>query len=319
MQTFPILYEDQFLLVINKPYGVVVNRAQTVKGPTVQDWAAEHIGVSREEQVPQVAQEKGIMGSTSSMGNSDIQARGTRDTFDTRDTFIARAGIVHRLDKETSGCLIIAKNPEAFFKLQSFFKERKVHKMYIALVHGKLVPEIGEINAPVGRLPWNREQFGVVPGGKEAVTKYEVVEYYEIAKSQLSVLSFRLSDRSLSGNQSFSSSETGEQKTNKLKSENRPPKTDNREVFTLVHLFPQTGRTHQLRVHMKYLGFPIVGDYLYGGRKLQRDDRQWCPRVFLHAAKLEFPHPETGKMISTSAPLPPELEQVLTALAQVTS
>ena len=311
MPTFPILYEDQFLLVINKPYGVVVNRAQTVKEPTVQDWAAEHIGVSREGQVSQVAREKSTTGNINTLGNLEMQARGTYDTFDTRDTFIDRAGIVHRLDKETSGCLIIAKNPEAFFKLQSFFKERKVHKTYIALIHGKLVPKSGEINAPVGRLPWNREQFGVVPGGKEAVTKYEVVEYYEIAKSQLSVLSFRLSDRSLSGNQSFSSSETDQQKTAKLKSENRPPKTDNREVFTLVHLFPQTGRTHQLRVHMKYLGFPIVGDYLYGGRKQQRDDRRWCPRVFLHAAKIEFPHPESGKMIKVEALLPPELENVL--------
>lgn len=283
IDNFPILYEDDQLLVINKPYGVVVNRARTVKEPTVQDWASSVIPslknvISSEARDPQRVSK--VQGDSSP--NSDWIRN------DSQSDFYSRSGIVHRLDKETSGCLILAKTPAALFKLQAAFKERRVHKMYIALIHGKLVPETGEINAPVGRLPWNREQFGVVPGGKEAYTKYKVSAYY--------------------------TSDGGRQV--------RPSRTrrDSSEVessrFTLVELFPQTGRTHQLRVHMKYLGFPIVGDYLYAGRKQQRDDRVWCPRVFLHAAKIEFPHPVTRNIIKVTSPLPPELKKVLSLLQE---
>lgn len=241
---FSILFEDEHLLVISKPFGVVVNRARTVKGKTVQDWMDERLNVEE-------ADEK----------------------FKESD-FYKRSGLVHRLDKETSGCLILAKNEEAFQKLQASFKERNVKKEYVALVHGKLVPEKGEINAPVGRLPWNRERFGVVPGGKEARTKYHVsgVMYQEFKGKK--------------------------------------------EFYSFVNLFPETGRTHQLRVHMKYLGFPIVADYLYAGRKRHKKDRKWCPRVFLHAGKIEFPHPDTGKVVVVEAPLPEELIRVTRSLLQ---
>ena len=176
----PILFEDEAMLVINKPPGMVVNRAESVKGETVQDWVEK-----------------------------------------TYRIFIAdRAGIVHRIDKETSGILLIAKTPDAFTELQRQFKERIIKKTYLAIVHGKLVPEEGEINAPVGRLPWNRERFGIVPGGKEAVTKYKIQKYIK--------------------------------------------------DFSIVELYPQSGRTHQIRVHVKYINHPIVGDYLYAGRKTAR-------------------------------------------------
>ncbi len=235
----PILYEDDDLIVINKPAGIIVNKADTTKGEiTVQDWAEEKLKIKKEK----LKVEQG-------------------------DDFLNRGGIVHRLDKETSGILLIAKNPASFLELQRQFKERIVKKTYIALAHGKVVPEEGEINVPVGRLPWNRKQFGVVAGGREAKTKYKVVssKYYEVVKDELS----------------------------------------------LLELYPETGRTHQIRVHLKYIGHPIFGDFLYAGRKTQRDDRKYLSRVFLHAAKISFLHPRTGEEISFTAALPTELENIL--------
>lgn len=233
----PILYEDHDLLVVNKPPGIVVNRAESVKGSTVQEWVESKLG--------------------------------QWDKFDQLDQeFKNRAGIVHRIDKETSGILVIAKTPAAFADLQLQFKERRIKKTYLALVHGLLVPPEGEICAPVGRLPWNRERFGVVPGGKEAVTKYKVVSHQPSANS---------------------------------KAEGRKLTT---EGFSLVELYPETGRTHQIRVHLKYINHPIVGDYLYAGRKTSRDDRTWAPRVMLHAWKLTLFLPSGGKPLSLTAPIP---------------
>ncbi len=231
---FPILYEDDDLLVVNKPPGVVVNRAESVKGETVQDWARLRQG----------------FGGQAENDGSD---------------FYSRAGIVHRIDKETSGILLIAKNPVAFSELQRQFKERLVKKTYLALVHGKLVPAEGEIRAPVGRLPWNRERFGILPGGKEAVTRYQV---------RLSLM------------------------------------THDEEV-SFVELYPETGRTHQIRVHLKYINHPIVGDFLYAGRKTSRDDRTWAPRVMLHAWKITFFHPTTGKEVAIESPIPDDMKRII--------
>ena len=224
---FPILYEDDELLVIDKPSGIVVNRANTVLEKTIEDWVRE-----------------------------------------TYHTSMDRAGIVHRIDKETSGILLIAKTPEAFGELQRQFKAREVKKTYLALVHGKLVPPEGEIRAPVGRLPWNTERFGVVPGGKEAVTRFKAVS------CQLSAVS--------------------------------------KEYLTLVELYPETGRTHQIRVHLKYINHPIVGDYLYAGRKVSRSDRAGdAPRVMLHAQKITFTHPGTGKVLAIEAPIPQDMNRII--------
>ncbi len=217
----PILYEDDSLLVINKPAGIVVNRAESVKGETVQDWVEQTYHIFIED----------------------------------------RGGIVHRIDKETSGILLIAKTPEAFGELQRQFKERLVKKTYLAIVHGKLIPEEGEIRAPVGRLPWNRERFGIVVGGKEAVTKYKRVKTWD--------------------------------------------------SFSLVELYPETGRTHQIRVHLKYINHPIVGDYLYAGRKIARDDRMWAPRVMLHAWKISFLNPTSGETLALEAPIPDDMKSIL--------
>jgi 23S rRNA pseudouridine1911/1915/1917 synthase len=229
----PVLYEDDSLLVINKPAGVVVNRADSVKDETIQDWAAERLHLA-EKQVP-------------------------------GDDFVSRAGIAHRIDRETTGILLIAKNPESFMELQRQFKEREVKKTYCAIVHGKLVPADGQVDAPIGRLPWNRQHFGIIPGGKDALTAYHAVRTF------------------IAGG----------------------------EEVTLVELYPHTGRTHQIRVHMKYINHPLLGDYLYAGRKTSRDDRLWAERVMLHAYKISFFHPVTKKPLELEAPMPDDMNRVL--------
>ncbi len=233
----PILFEDDSILVINKPPGVVVNRAESVKGETVHDW---------------------VLLRDSFVGVAGKATEGV-------DDFYSRAGIVHRIDKETSGILLIAKTPETFLELQRQFKERIVEKSYLALVHGIVVPPKGEINAPVGRLPWNRERFGVIPEGRESKTDYSVLS-------------------------------TGKR---------------GKDTYSLVAFFPHTGRTHQIRVHSKYINHAIVGDQLYAGRKTSRDDRKWAPRVMLHAWKIVLTHPENNDRISFTAPVPEDFLQSL--------
>ena len=231
----PIIFEDESLLVINKPYGDVVNKSDSAaKVYTVQNFAE-----SKVKKVP---------------GAEEFNDRG---------------GIVHRLDKDTSGVLVIAKTPEAFEKLKNQFKERKTVKKYLALVHGKVEPESGTIDAPIERSPFNRMHFGVFPGGREAQTDYKSLKMLKLLKG--------------------------------LKE----------EFFTLLEVEPKTGRTHQIRVHMKYIGHPIVADPIYGGRKQVRDDLKWCLRLFLHATSLEIVHPVSGEKMKFEAKFPEELQKVV--------
>lgn len=231
-----IIYEDDFLLVLDKPAGWIVNEAKTSKNsPVIQTWLKKNFDY------PLV--------------------KGTEE----------RSGIVHRLDKETSGVLVVAKTKEGFQDLQKQFKERKVKKTYLALVHGKVEPMAGEIKAPVARLPWNREKFGVVLGGKEAITKYKVLGYYSRHSKDLS----------------------------------------------LIEVYPKTGRTHQIRVHLKYIGHPIVSDKFYAGRKTAREDMTWCPRLFLHAFRISFFHPQTQKKVFFESLVPEDLENCLNLLTNV--
>ena len=235
MNLIKIIYEDNDFLVLDKPSGITVNRADTTKNEeTVQDFI--------ENKFPELK---------SSLDESD---------------FYKRAGIVHRIDKETSGILLVAKTLKAFENLQAQFRERTVLKTYVALVHGNVLPLVGDIEVPIARLPWNRERFGVLAGGREASTKYKVIE-------------------------------TLINSTDKK----------NREALTLLELSPKTGRTHQIRVHLKYFNHPIFGDYLYAGRKTSRKDREILPRVFLHAKNITFNHPVNGKKLSFESPLPYEL------------
>jgi 23S rRNA pseudouridine1911/1915/1917 synthase len=227
-----VLFENDFFLVLDKPAGWVVNRAGTCKQKTLQDWLEENFSF------PIFRQPE------------------------------CRSGIVHRLDKETSGLLLVAKTISVFKELQGQFKQRAVSKKYLALVHGKVVPEKGLIRAPVARNPVNRKKFGVFLGGREAVTEYSTLANYQHLK----------------------------------------------ENFTLLELRPLTGRTHQIRVHLKYLGYPVVGDLYYAGRKTARKDRQLFPSHFLHAASLSFFHPESKKVLSFASPLPENLKKGLAQL-----
>lgn len=237
-----VAFEDENILVVNKPAGLIVNKADTSIGqPTLQEWV--------EKKLQRVNP------------NSDLKS-----------DFYTRSGIVHRLDKETSGLIIVAKDEESFINLQKQFKDRNISKTYEALVHGKVVPEVGEINVPVGRLPWDRKKFGVVADGKEATTNYKVVNTYIYKKKR------------------------GE------------------ETLTLIEAYPKTGRTHQIRVHFRYLGYPIFSDSLYVGRKTLRDDRKLLPRHFLHAKNLKFNHPKSGAELSFESSLPSELVDFLASL-----
>ncbi|MBI3984581.1 MAG: RluA family pseudouridine synthase [Candidatus Levybacteria bacterium] len=235
MTPIKIIFEDDDILVLDKPAGITVNRSNTTTHEqTVQDFIEKRYKSFSQKQ---------------------------NETED----FYLRAGIVHRIDKETSGILLVAKNIDSFKNLQAQFKERKVNKVYIALVHGHVIPNEGEISVPVGRLPWNRERFGVLAGGRQAQTFYKTLLELDLP-------------------------------------------------FTLLELSPKTGRTHQIRVHLKYINHPIFADYLYGGRKTARDDRKILQRVFLHASKISFFHPKTNKEISFTSPLPYELTQTIERL-----
>lgn len=150
-----VIFEDKDLLVINKPAGWITNEASTTSNtPVLQTWLSKNF-------------------SYSISGNS-----------------LLRSGVVHRLDKDTSGILLVAKNEKLFLLLQNLFFERKVQKTYAALLHGKLEPGQGSIDANVGRLPWNRERFGVLPGGREAQTDYKVVNYYKKGSEKFSLVEF---------------------------------------------------------------------------------------------------------------------------------
>ncbi|MBI2021610.1 RluA family pseudouridine synthase [Candidatus Daviesbacteria bacterium] len=203
-----------------------------------------------------------------------------------------RGGIVHRLDKDTSGLLIIAKTVQSLENLQAQFKKRVVKKEYLALVHGFL-EKAGKVVGAIARNPKNREKFIVSGGGREAETEYEPIDKFQIPNDKLQIIFADF---------------------NKIQMR-KLERTDYGK-FTLLRCFPLTGRTHQIRVHLKYIGFPIVADEKYGGRKTARLDRRWCPRQFLHASRIEFNHPVSGKRMTFESPLPEDLMKALKMLGE---
>ena len=230
MDTPRIIFEDSEILAVDKPSGWITNDASTTNNqPTVQSWLRHNFEFN--------------------INNLEF-----------------RNGIVHRLDKETSGVLLVAKTKNAFENLQMQFKERIIKKTYIALCHGRVDLPDGEIRADVGRLPWRKDRFGVMPGGREATTRYKVINYMVDSSNQ---------------------------------------------KFTLLELKPETGRTHQIRIHLKYINHPIVSDSFYAGRKRSRNDLKWCPRMFLHAGSIVFSHPKTGNKVKLNSKLPSDLEQTV--------
>ncbi len=250
MQNIPaIIYEDEDLMVVDKPAGMIVNRADTSKNvTTLQDWVEGKFPPKADRPLADKVEEE-------------------------RSDFQKRSGIVHRLDKETSGLVIIAKDENTFTALQKQFKDAQVEKTYIALTHGKISPESGEIKLPIGRLPWNKMRFGVFPQGRQSRTLYNVLGYKK----------FNLDEKK-------------------------------EEDLTLVKVHPKTGRTHQIRVHFQYLKNPIFADALYAGRKTAKSDRKFLSRHFLHAAKISFVHPSTGKKLEVESDLPEELTAFLAKL-----
>ncbi|HKC04765.1 MAG TPA: RluA family pseudouridine synthase [Patescibacteria group bacterium] len=228
-----IIFQDESLFVLEKPPGWITNEAvTTTTQPVIQSFIRDHY---------------------------DYPLKGDKEFRD---------GIVHRLDKETSGILLVAKTKESFEKLQSEFKNREVQKTYTALLHGKVEPLEGKIEATVGRLPWRRDRFGVLPGGRESVTEYKVLKFFP----------------------------------------------GNNAGHSLVEFYPKTGRTHQIRIHAKHIGHAIVADEFYAGRKTARNDRVWCPRLFLHASGIKFIHPVTGKEIEFKSEISPDLVAALKTL-----
>jgi len=230
-----VLHEDDSLLLLNKPAGWVTTSAGTTgRSPVVQEWLSKTY------------------------------------TYPLSQDFERRSGLVHRLDKETSGILVVGKTQEAYEFLQSQFADRTIQKTYTALAHGLFKVKKGVVKAEVGRLPWNRERFGIVPGGRHSETSFEIVKEYLHGK----------------------------------------------DVVSLVSLAPKTGRTHQIRIHLKFLGHPIVSDIFYAGRKTSRRDLEWCSRMFLHSSGITFTHPLTKKIMAQTADLPGELQQVLDQLVE---
>ncbi|MDP3758466.1 MAG: RluA family pseudouridine synthase [Candidatus Daviesbacteria bacterium] len=265
-----VIYQDDNLLVLDKPPGLVVDPADSVKEETLVDILRREYGIGLERAGPPATHALAL-----------------------------RAGIVHRLDKDTSGILLVAKTIEALENLQKQFQERVVKKEYLALVHGYIM-ESGRVEGSIGRNPGNREKFTVLPEGKEAVTEYEPVKNLQFTIYNLQKIFSDFNEQS---------SRAGFHPLTKIQMR----KLERMEYgrFTLVKCHPKTGRTHQIRVHLKYIDHSVVSDEKYGGRKVSRLDKRWCPRIFLHAAKIGFKHPATGEWMELESPLPEDLKKAL--------
>lgn len=268
-----ILYEDSDVAVINKPAGVVVNEAKSVKGETIQGWWTKRLqALDRQNAVDNDWQSLIPIDFDEQYGSPE-------------ETFISRGGLVHRLDKDTSGCLVLAKNPGALVNLLKQFKDRKTHKTYCCLVHGRFDVLNGEISWPIARHPIQSYKMAIVTDGRSSLTKYQVLAEYERFTTQAVTSLPKLSQLAT-----------------------------HYQGFSLVECRPETGRMHQIRVHMTHLGHPLVCDQLYTGRKRARYDQIWCPRLFLHATQIEFAHPRTAKRMSIKSELATELQGCLELL-----
>lgn len=220
-----IIYEDDHILIVNKPQNMVVHPAHGNYDGTLVNALLNHC-----------TNLSGING-------------------------VIRPGIVHRIDKDTSGIIMVAKTNEAHMSLSQQLKEHKITREYLALLEGRVKTESGTIDAPIGRNPRDRKKMDVVSkNGKNAITHFKVLETYE--------------------------------------------------SNTLIEAKLETGRTHQIRVHMAYYGHPVVGDMVYGYKK----QRFKLKGQLLHAKTLGFIHPNTNEYMEFHAPLPDYFEEVLSIL-----
>lgn len=229
-----VIYEDEALLVINKPVGMVVHPAAGNPNNTLLNALLHHAPT--------------------------LQS-------------LPRAGIIHRLDKDTSGLLIVAKTPAALLRLTKQMKARRITRIYQAVVTGVMTSG-GTIDEPIGRHPIQRKRMTVTETGKPSVTHYRIIERFRF--------------------------------------------------HTLIKVQLETGRTHQIRVHMAHIRYPILGDALYGGRlqlpkgaspEIVTQLRQFRHQA-LHACELSLTHPETGKTISLQAPIPSDMSELIAVLRQ---
>lgn len=225
-----IVFEDADLIVIDKPVGLVVHPGAGNPDRTLLNGLLAHVPALRK---------------------------------------VPRAGIVHRLDKDTSGLLVVAKNPSAQARLAEQLAARSVQRGYLAVVHGE-PPARGTIDAPIGRDPRERTRMAVTAGGRQARTIYQVLERFGKAGS---------------------------------------PR------FALLQCRLETGRTHQIRVHLQHIRCPIVGDTVYrrGAKRVEMRGVAF-KRQALHAAELELIHPRSGKTMRWSAPLPADMKKLLASL-----
>lgn len=219
-----IVYEDSDVIVLNKPKGLVVHPAPGNRDNTLVNGLLAHC--------------------------TDLSGIGG----------VARPGIVHRIDKDTSGLLIVAKNDGAHAGLSAQLKDRSLSRTYHAIVVGNLKQDTGTIEAPLDRSPKDRKKMAVVPGGRMAVTHYTVLARYP--------------------------------------------------GYTYIQCKLETGRTHQIRVHMAHIGHPIAGDKVYGNK----GDKSGLASQCLHAAELRFVHPTAGELVTVCAPLPQYFQDFLRKL-----
>lgn len=224
-----VMYEDNDILVVNKPKGLVVHPASGNPDGTLVNAI---MAICKD--------------SLSGIGGE------------------LRPGIVHRLDKDTSGLLIVAKNDKAHIEMSEQIKNRKVNKTYIALVRGIIAEDNATINMPIARSTKDRKKMQVSKNGKEAITHFKVLNRYTTSKAS----------------------------------------------YTLLEIKIDTGRTHQIRVHMAQIGHPVIGDYVYSNGKNEFKIEGQC----LHAKKLEFKHPITKKEMCVEAPIPKYFEDVIKKL-----
>ena len=222
-----VIFEDNDIIIVNKEKGIVVHPGNGNPDGTLANAILER-----------------CKGTLSGIGGT------------------IRPGIVHRIDKDTSGLVIIAKNDNAHLKISKQIQERKVSKTYIALVRGEIKENEATINMPIGRSTKDRKKMAVTKNGKEAITHFKVLKKFQ--------------------------------------------------GFTLLEVKIETGRTHQIRVHMAEIGYPIVGDEVYSNGK----NPFGVKGQMLHAAKLEFIHPKTNQQVTYEAPLPEYFSNVLNALGR---
>lgn len=224
-----IIYEDDDIIVVNKPKGLVIHPANGNPDGT-------------------------LVNAIMALCKDSLSGIGGE----------LRPGIVHRLDKDTSGLLIVAKNDKAHINMSEQIKDRKVKKTYIALVRGIIAENEATINMPIGRNNKDRKKMAVNKNGKEAITHFKVLNRYTTSKGNYCLLEIKI----------------------------------------------DTGRTHQIRVHMAEIGHPVIGDMVYSNGKNEFGIVGQC----LHAKRLEFSHPITGKKMSFDAPLPEYFENVINLL-----